>query len=94
MELSRSPAKTAETSSSPQSIKLAKLVSQHGAKTAYAQQWHILRRNGEANPDPRKSFKIDLDAFLAPHHAVGTELLIMGDFNETVGESPKASTHS
>jgi hypothetical protein len=46
------------------------------------------------NPDPRKSFKTDLDAFLAPHHAVGTELLIMGDFNETVGESPKASTHS
>jgi hypothetical protein len=53
-----------------------------GAKTAYAQQWHILRRKGETNPDPRKSFKTDLDAFLAPHHAAGTELLIMGDFNE------------
>jgi hypothetical protein len=59
-----------------------------GPKTAYAQQWHLLRQKGTLNPDPRLSFKQDLDAFLEPHHAAGSELLLLGDFNEPLGESP------
>jgi hypothetical protein len=58
-----------------------------GAKTAYAQQWHILRQQGDSSPDPRKSFKKDFDQFLAPHYDAGTEILLMGDFNESIGES-------
>jgi hypothetical protein len=58
-----------------------------GSNTAYAQQWHILRQKGETTPDPRKSFKKDLDQFLAPHHEEGSEILLLGDFNETIGES-------
>jgi hypothetical protein len=39
------------------------------------------------NPDPRKSFKTDLDSFLAPaHHETGTEILLLGDFNKSIGE--------
>jgi hypothetical protein len=58
-----------------------------GAKTACAQQCHLLRQKGEINPDPRKSFKTDLDSFLAPHHAAGSEILLLGNFNETLGAS-------
>jgi hypothetical protein len=58
-----------------------------GAKTAYAQQWHLLRQKGDPRPDPRKSFHQDLDNFIAPHMAAGTAILILGDFNETLGES-------
>jgi hypothetical protein len=58
-----------------------------GPKTAYAQQWHLLRQQGEMNPDPRKSFKTDLDAFLEPYHEAGMEILLIGDFNEATGES-------
>jgi hypothetical protein len=58
-----------------------------GPNTAYAQQWHLLRQSGDTKPNPRKRFITDLDAFLAPHHAAGTEILLMGDFNETLGDS-------
>lgn len=51
-----------------------------GAKTAYAQQWHLLRQKGDPQPDPRKRFHQDLDEFLAPYMEAGTEILILGDF--------------
>jgi hypothetical protein len=44
-------------------------------------------RVGNPKPDPRKSFIADLDNFLSTHHAAGTEILLMGDFNETLGDS-------
>jgi hypothetical protein len=62
-------------------------ISTIGSKTAYAQQWHLLRQAGNPKPDRRKSFIIDLDNFLSTHHAAGTEILLMGDFNETLGDS-------
>jgi hypothetical protein len=58
-----------------------------GTKTAYAQQWHLLRQKGDLQPDPRKSFHKDLDNFLTPHVTAGNEILLLGDFNETLGES-------
>jgi hypothetical protein len=39
------------------------------------------------DPDPRKSFKTDLDLFLAPYHPAGSEILLLGDFNEALGAS-------
>ena len=57
-----------------------------GSKTTYAQQWHLLRQAEDTKPDPsRKRFIKDLDAFLFPHHSSGTEIFLMGDFNETIG---------
>jgi hypothetical protein len=58
-----------------------------GTKTVYAQQWHLLRQQGDLHPDPRKSFHQDLDKFLEPHMAADTEIILLGDFNETLGES-------
>jgi hypothetical protein len=58
-----------------------------GSKTAFAQQWHLIRQSGDQNPDPRKRFISDLDTFLAPCHSKGIDILLMGDFNETLGES-------
>jgi hypothetical protein len=62
-------------------------ISTIGSKTAYAQQWHLIRQEGDRMPDPRKRFIQDLDAFLEPHYAKGTEILLIGDFNETLGDS-------
>ena len=59
-----------------------------GSKTAFAQQWHLIHhQTGDTKPDHRKRFIQDLDAFLSPHHSSGTEILLMGDFDETLGES-------
>ena len=52
-------------------------ISTIGSKTAYAQQWHLIRQTGDQKPDPRKRFISDLDAFLAPYHSAGTEILLM-----------------
>jgi hypothetical protein len=59
-----------------------------GSKTACSQQWHLTRQSGDLKPDPRKRFITDLlDAFLSTCHAKGVEILLMGDFNETLGDS-------
>jgi hypothetical protein len=58
-----------------------------GSKTAYSQQWHLIRQSGDLKPDPHKRFITDLDAFLLTHHTKGVEILLMGDFNETLGDS-------
>jgi hypothetical protein len=46
-----------------------------------------LRQAGNQKPNPRKGFIADLDTFLAPCHAAGAEILLMGDFNKTLGDS-------
>jgi hypothetical protein len=59
-----------------------------GSKTACAaQRWHLLRQAGDQKPNMGKSFIADLDAFLAPCHADGAEIPLMGDFNKTPGNS-------
>ncbi len=62
-------------------------VNSAGAKTAYMQQWNILRQAGIEDPNPRQSFSKDLDAFLTPLQEAGDELLIMGDLNEHLGDT-------
>jgi hypothetical protein len=62
-------------------------ISTAGAKTAYTQQWHLLRQAGEKDPNPRMSFCKDLDTFLTPLQASGDEFIIMGDLNEHLGDS-------
>jgi hypothetical protein len=62
-------------------------ISTAGAKTAYTQQWNLLRRAGVKDPNPRKSFCKDLDDFLTPLQAAGDEIIVMGDLNEHLGDS-------
>ena len=47
----------------------------------------VLRQAGDTTPDPRKQFIKDLTDFPSPHHRSGTEILLMGDFDETLGVS-------
>ena len=51
------------------------------------QQWHLIRQAGDTKLHPRKQFIKDLGKFLSPHHRSGTDILLMGDFNETLGDS-------
>jgi hypothetical protein len=51
------------------------------------QQWNLLRRAGDTDANPRKSFCNDLDAFLTPLQAAGDELIVMGDLNEHLGDN-------
>jgi hypothetical protein len=62
-------------------------VSTAGAKTACMQQWNLLRRAGDTDPNPRKSFCNNLDTFLTPLQATGDELIVMGDLNEHLGDN-------
>jgi exonuclease III len=63
-----------------------KAVSQCGRYTAAAQQESLLRQRGEANPNPRKHFRIDLTTFLQQRRQDGDELILLGDFNEALGD--------
>jgi hypothetical protein len=55
-----------------------------GAKTAYTQQWYILCKKGDVRPDPCNSFHHDMDKFLEPHMAAGIEILLLGDFMDSM----------
>jgi hypothetical protein len=52
------------------------------------QQWTLLRESGMKDPDPIKIFYTDLEKFLAGWIAKGTEIILMLDANETIGEKP------
>jgi hypothetical protein len=60
-------------------------ISSAGATTANMQQWNLLRRLGDPDLNPRRSFCTDLEAFLTPLRAAGDELLVMGNLNEHLG---------
>jgi exonuclease III len=59
-----------------------------GPSTAWMQQWTLLRESGMKDPDPIKIFYTDLEKFLAGWIAKGTEIILMLDANETIGEKP------
>jgi len=63
-------------------------ISQVGPRTAYSQQWSLLRQQGQHNPHPRKQFYLDLDRMLTRFHQQGHQLILAGDFNSTLGEDP------
>jgi hypothetical protein len=55
-----------------------------GPTTAFAQQWHILRRSGNKTPDPRKSFIIDLEKRVCKAIREKQGVIVMLDANETL----------
>lgn len=60
-----------------------------GASTAYHQQWHMLRNKGYENPKPRKQFVIDLELEIRKWQRTGADIILGGDFNETLGDTPE-----
>ena len=56
-----------------------------GDFTAYTQQVSILRRRGVDRPNPRKQFITDLIALLKPYCSANADIVLMGDFNESIG---------
>ena len=59
-----------------------------GPKTAFNQQWSILKQQGNPYPHPRKQFITDLDKTLSQLRNKGHSIVLAGDFNTTVGEQP------
>ena len=58
-----------------------------GPKTAYSQQWSILRDQGQLRPNPRKQFIKDLDTTISSYHSRGHKLILCGDFTESIGDN-------
>jgi endonuclease/exonuclease/phosphatase family metal-dependent hydrolase len=59
-----------------------------GDNTYYNQLWRLLRDTGERYPVPRKRFISDLCAELTRVQRDKTSLIVLGDFNETIGTDP------
>jgi hypothetical protein len=61
-----------------------------GKFTVHAQQTSILREKymNDPGPNPRKYFRKDLMSFLKSLKAKGDDLILMGDFNEALGNDP------
>ena len=59
-----------------------------GPKTAYSQQWSLLKEQGVAYPDPRKQFYKDLDKTLTSLAQQDHTIILAGDFNNSLGDDP------
>ena len=59
---------------------------QKGAITAASQQRSLLMMAQDPITDPQKTFKRDLRSFLQQCQSQGEEIILVGDFNETLGE--------
>jgi hypothetical protein len=60
----------------------------YGPSTAWMQQWSLLREKGVKNPDPIKFFYNNLSMELRKWILNGSEILLMLDANEPLGECP------
>lgn len=67
------------------------MLSNVGSKTAYAQQWSLLRESGIECPDPRKQFVNDLSKTIDKFKLQGHSIILAGDFNESITGSNTAS---
>ena len=60
-----------------------------GDHTLHAQQTSLYLLDGEVNPNPRKNFIRDLHALVKEAKDNNQDIILMGDFNEVVGDDPK-----
>jgi hypothetical protein len=60
-----------------------------GPNTYIKQLWKTLRLAGHDEPKPRKQLIHDLKAELQEGHRKGLQFLLLGDFNEVIGQSPE-----
>jgi exonuclease III len=61
---------------------------QHGDQKAYSQQVRMMRLEGNLAPDPRRQFINDLKALVKSLKQLNQDILLMGDFNESIGVNP------
>ena len=61
----------------------------HGARTTYSQQVRMMRLDGISDPDPRKAFIRDLKILVQQLRAADHDIILMGDFNESIGVKPE-----
>jgi exonuclease III len=60
-------------------------ISRNQTKTAYVQQWALLRMvHEDPDPNPRKQFIIDLDSLITKLRNQGHEILLLLDANESL----------
>jgi endonuclease/exonuclease/phosphatase family metal-dependent hydrolase len=64
-----------------------KFTTDKGQYTAASQQRSLLIRQGELHLDPRKAFQRDLRSFLQQLQELRHEVMILGDFNERLGDN-------
>ena len=60
-----------------------------GDDTLHAQQTSLYLLDGEVDPNPRKNFIRDLHTLVKEATENNQDLILMGDFNEVVGDDPK-----
>ena len=60
-----------------------------GDDTLHAQQTSLYLLDGEVDPNPRKNFIRDLHTLVKATKDNNQDLILMGDFNEVVGDDPK-----
>ena len=63
-----------------------------GTVTAAAQQKSLLIQRNDSIQAPRKAFRRDLTAYLQQCKNAGDELILLGDFNEVMGDDPEGMT--
>ena len=56
-----------------------------GQLTARAQQILLLRQHGFSSPNPRTHFIHDLRKLITSYHCQSADIILMGDFNESIG---------
>ena len=61
---------------------------QAGDKTAFSQQLRLLRLEGIDQPCPRQQFIRDLTSLVESLTKQNHDIILMGDFNEVIGEDP------
>ena len=62
-------------------------ITQVGPKTAFSQQWSLLREQGILEPNPRRQFIKDLDKVISVFHSNHHKIILCGDFNESIGDN-------
>ena len=64
-------------------------IHQSGINTCFAQQWHLLRSQGNEFPDPRRQFWKDMTKYIQQLQLNQFQILLLGDFN-TPMDSPNS----
>ena len=60
-----------------------------GDDTLHAQQTSLYLLDGEVDPNPRKNFIRDLVPLITTAKGDNQDIILMGGFNEIVGDDPK-----
>jgi hypothetical protein len=63
-----------------------------GPSTSWMQQWILLRESGCKQPNPIQQFYDDLEEFLSKCKTSGSEIVLMIDANESIGDKPGGLT--